>query len=72
MKNIKVTLSLGGMILVLAFMLFAVCTFLINAYKLTQCDYESPWKCEAVHALGLFIPPLSLITVWSDDDTQTR
>jgi len=54
----KVTLSLGGMILVLAFMLFAVCAFLVNAYKLTQC--------------GLVVPPLSLITVWSDDDTQTR
>jgi len=64
----KVTLSLGGMILVTVFMLFSVCAFLINAYKLTQCDYESPWKCEAVHALGLVVPPLSLITVWSEVD----
>jgi len=68
----KVTLSLGGMILVITFMLYAVCAFLINAYKLTQCDWETPIKCEAVHALGLVVPPLSLITVWSDDDTQTR
>jgi len=65
----KVAISGGGAILVIAFMLFAVCAFLVNAYKLIQCDYESPWKCEAVHALGLVVPPLSLITVWSGDDT---
>jgi len=66
----KVAISGGGAILVIAFMLFAVCTFLINAYKLTQCDWKTPIKCEAVHALGLVVPPLSLITVWSDDDTN--
>jgi len=66
----KVTVSLGTMLLMIAFVFYSAGAFLVNAYKLTQCDWETPIKCEAVHALGLVVPPLSLITVWSDDDTQ--
>jgi len=38
-----------------------------NAYKFTQCDFESPYKCEVVHGVGL-IPVVSLATVWVDTD----
>jgi len=41
--------------------------FFVNLYKLTQCDFESPYKCEVIHAIGLF-PPASLIVVWFETD----
>ncbi len=39
-----------------------------NGAKLASCDFEAGWKCEAVHGVGVVIPPASLITVWFDDD----
>ena len=39
----------------------------INFYKLTQCDFESPYKCEVIHAAGI-IPPIALFTAWFDVD----
>ena len=50
----------GYCLLVLA-MIF---TWSFNIYKLTQCDFTAPYKDEIVHAIGVFIPPASLITVW--------
>jgi hypothetical protein len=38
-----------------------------NIYKLTQCDFVSPLKCEIVHTIGL-LPVASVITVWIDTD----
>lgn len=40
----------------------------VNAYKLAKCDFKSDYKCEAVHAIGLFAPPASFVTVWFDSD----
>lgn len=40
--------------------------WITNLYKLTQCDFASPYKGEVIHAVGL-IPPASLLTVWFDD-----
>ena len=37
----------------------------VNLYKLTQCDFEAPYKGEVIHAVGL-IGPTALITVWFD------
>lgn len=39
-----------------------------NLYRLTECDFEGPYKCEVIHAIGL-IPPASLVTVWFDTDS---
>lgn len=41
-----------------------------NAYKLTGCDFESGWKCEALHGVGVAIPPAAFVTVWFADDRQ--
>lgn len=53
--------------------LFAVTFWIIilsawgcNAYKLTNCDFEKPYKGEVIHAIGL-IPILSIFTVWSEE-----
>lgn len=38
-----------------------------NLVKLTQCDFESSYRCEIIHAIGL-VPAFSPITVWFDVD----
>lgn len=44
--------------------------WLANAFKLSQCDFESNWKCEVIHAVGLVVPPASIVTVWFDTDGE--
>ena len=46
----------------------ACAPYLINGYKLSNCDFESDYKCEAVHGIGVILPPTAIITVWFDDD----
>ncbi len=41
-----------------------------NAAKFINCDFESPFKCEAVHGIGIVVPPSSFITVWFSDDSK--
>jgi hypothetical protein len=46
-----------------------IAPWFFNAYKLTTCDFDAPYKCEVIHGIGLFIPPTSLITAWFDSDS---
>jgi hypothetical protein len=32
----------------------------LNIYKLTQCNFESPYKCEVLRVIGL-IPPIGAV-----------
>ena len=36
-----------------------------NLIKLTDCDFDAPYKCEIIHTVGL-IPPVGAITGWLD------
>ena len=50
-----------------------LCLILINIWgwnvkKLASCDFKSDYKCEVIHLLGTVVPPLSIGTVWFDDD----
>ena len=45
-------------------------SYFVNAYKLTQCDFESNYKCEVIHGLGLIPSPISIVTVWVGTDEQ--
>lgn len=54
--------------LALIIVLLLCAPWLINAYKLTQCDFESDYKCEILHGAGLVLPPFSFITVWFSAD----
>jgi len=38
-------------------------SWITNFVKLTECDFNAPYKCEAIHAFGL-IPAVSPVTVW--------
>lgn len=37
----------------------------VNVYKLVNCDFEPSWKGEIIHAVGVFVPPASILTVWN-------
>lgn len=36
-----------------------------NLIKLSDCDFEAPYKAEIIHAVGI-IPPVGMITGWLD------
>ena len=40
-----------------------------NIVKLTDCDFEAPYKCEIVHIVGI-IPPVGAITGWIDTEQK--
>ena len=42
--------------------------YLVNAYKFVGCDFESDYKCEAIHGIGVFVPPAAFVTFWFSDD----
>jgi len=48
-------------------LVFVVGCWGTNLYKFTQCDFESSYKCEAVHGVGL-VPVVSMFTVWFGTD----
>lgn len=54
--------------LLLVVSLVIVVSWIWNAAKLTACDFESDYRCEVIHGVGLIVPPLSVVTVWFADD----
>lgn len=36
-----------------------------NLIKLTECDFEAPYKAEVIHIVGI-IPPVGMVTGWLD------
>ena len=49
------------------FLLVVLISWGVNVYRFAECDFESPYKCEIIHAVGV-IPIASVVTVWFDDD----
>ena len=51
------------------FIIYAVIVLVIgvgwvkNIIKLSNCDFESPYKAEVIHTVGL-LPPIGMITGW--------
>ena len=41
-----------------------------NVVKFVSCDFESDFRCEAIHATGVFMPLAAFATVWFDDDGE--
>lgn len=66
MKNEK-GVTLVELIVVVAGV-FLICVWPYNFYRLTQCDFASPWKCEVIHAIGVLIPPAAIVTMWFSED----
>ena len=51
-------------------LMLAITPWVVNATKFVNCDFESNYKCEVIHGVGVFIPVLSILTVWFDSDEQ--
>lgn len=58
-------MKLSTMVIIL---IVAATPYMVNGYKLANCDFESDYKCEAIHAIGAVVPPLSFITMWFSSD----
>ena len=56
------------LILLLPIIVLGFTPYVWNGYKLSNCDFEANYKCEAIHGVGVIVPPASLITMWFDDD----
>lgn len=41
-----------------------ISAYITNAVKFFNCDFNTPLKCEIVHGIGVFVPPVSVVTVW--------
>ena len=63
--NMKSNTSLFSLLAILALVLVVAASWVVNLYKLTQCDFAAPYKGEALHAAGL-IPVVSVVTAWVD------
>ncbi|MCP4475431.1 MAG: hypothetical protein GY821_12865 [Gammaproteobacteria bacterium] len=54
---------------IIIFLIWAVIVIAIgtgwvkNIVKLTRCDFESPYKAEVMHGLGI-IPPIGAVMGW--------
>lgn len=56
-------------LMTIIFIIFLLISWPVNLWKFTNCDFESPFKCEFFHALGL-IPVFSPAVVWVGDDNE--
>lgn len=48
----KYHITVGILVLILMFGWFT------NIVRFAMCDFDSPWRCEAVRAVGIAIPPV--------------
>jgi len=52
-------------LVVIFLIIFGVVGWVKNIIKLTDCDFEAPYKAEVVYTVGLF-PAIGAITGWID------
>lgn len=50
--------------------LIVIISWVGNIVKFTSCDFESDFRCEVIHGIGVFVAPASIVTVWFDDDSK--
>jgi hypothetical protein len=44
----------------------AVCGWCLNVYKLTQCDFEAPYKAEVIRGIGVPFGPVGIFAGYLD------
>ena len=52
----------GFSILIIGFYILAVWGYIANIYKLTDCDFDKPYKAEVIRVVGIAVPPVGCIT----------
>ena len=60
----------AGLTLGLTIIIFGIVIYIWNSVKFLNCDFESDYKCEIVHGIGVIVPPLSVVSVWFDSDQE--
>ena len=52
---------------IIMFFVFAFCVvgWIQNIIKLSECDFEAPYKAEVIHTIGI-LPPVGIFTGWLD------
>jgi hypothetical protein len=53
-------------IIVAALIAVAVCGWCLNVYKLTQCDFEAPYKAEVIRGIGVPFGPVGIFAGYLD------
>ncbi len=53
----------GMFVILLLVVVFIAVGWVKNLIKLTDCDFQSPYKCEVVHTIGI-VPVVGMITGW--------
>jgi hypothetical protein len=56
----KIIMGIGLAIVIICFT-----GWIKNIVKLSNCDFEAPYKCEVIHAVGI-IPPVGAVTGYMD------
>lgn len=56
-------------LVVFAAWIAGVACWFTNVYQFTQCDFDAPYRCEAIHGAGLF-GPIAIVTVWFETDSK--
>ena len=52
-------------IIILLIAALAITGWVKNIIKLSGCDFQSPYKCEVIHAVGI-IPPVGAVVGYMD------
>lgn len=52
----------GFSILIIGIYILAVWGYIANIYKLTDCDFDKPYKAEVIRVVGIVVPPVGCIT----------
>ena len=53
------------MLIIGVVVIFVAISWVKNIIKLSDCDFEAPYKAEIIHGIGI-LPPVSIITGWID------
>jgi len=57
-------------VVLLVIFIVLITPYIVNFNKLCNCDFESPYECEAIHGVGALVPPTSWVTMWFSTDTK--
>lgn len=53
------------LIFVFLWVIFCLAAWVTNLCKFIDCDFEAPYKAEAIHGIGV-VTPISIVTAWLD------
>ena len=61
--ELKKTTKIEGILPLFLYLFFAIC-WIVNIIKFFNCDFRATYSDEVVHAVGVIVPPASMLTVW--------